>query len=174
MNKIIEIKCKGSRCLPYTELKNFQGDLKELIPDAKEKLKNSILELGWITPIFVWKKDIILDGHGRLIALLELIDDGYTIGDIPVVDIDAKSKKEAAKILLSINSQYQEITDDGLKIFLTDFDLQLEDLGNIELPGIDLSEAFGNFNLEDGIVKEKEVDEDLETENECPKCRYKW
>ena len=112
-NKQIPIRCKGNRYLPFDKLKNFQGSLKEMSEANAGKLKASILKYGWVAPVFVWGGDYILDGHGRLLVLGELLKDGYTIGELPVVDIEAQTKKEAAEILLAINSKYQTITDEG-------------------------------------------------------------
>ncbi len=64
------------------------------------------MKYGWIAPIFIWNKNYILDGHGRLLILEQLLKEGYIINDLPIVDIEAKTKKEAAQILLAINSKY--------------------------------------------------------------------
>lgn len=138
MSKKIEIKCKGNRYLSRNLLKSFQGNLKEISKESAKKLRQSILGYGWIAPIFVWNKDYILDGHGRLLILNELIKEGYSISDLPIVDIEAKTKKEAAQILLAINSKYQNITDDGLYEFMHEMDLKFEDLENFDLPDIDI------------------------------------
>lgn len=138
MSKQIQIKCNGNRYLPYSKLKAFQGNLKEMSKKSAEKLKQSILTHGWITPIFIWNKDYILDGHGRILILSLLLKEGYTIGDLPIVDIEAKTKKEAAQILLAINSKYQTITDDGLYEFMNEMELNFKDLEILELPDIDM------------------------------------
>ena len=35
-------------------------------------------------------------------------------------------------------------------------------------------DSLGNFSGIDEDIKEKEVDENIKTENECPKCGYKY
>jgi len=147
MNKAkqIPIKCKGNRYLPYHKLKDFQGNLKEMSKENYRKLRALILKHGWIAPVFVWNGNEMLDGHGRLKVLGELIKEGYTIGDIPIVDIEAKDKQEAAKILLSINSHFQRITDEGLYEFISGVGLQLTDLEAFQLNDIDLGEFKANF-----------------------------
>ena len=69
MNKEIPIRCKGNRYLKYSELKAFQGNLKEMSKKNYQKLKALILKHGLIAPIFVWNQKEILDGHGRLLVL---------------------------------------------------------------------------------------------------------
>ncbi len=158
-NKQIPVRCKGNRYLPYGKLKTFQGDLKEMSEANAGKLKASILKYGWVAPVFVWGGDYILDGHGRLLVLGELLKDGYTIGDIPIVDIEAQTKKEAAEILLAINSKYQTITDEGLYQFMHDMDLKIEDLAIFELPDIDFKEFEAEFFSEEGEPEEEEIPE---------------
>lgn len=148
MNKkqAIPIRCKGNRYLPFSSLKGFQGMLKELSKKNAEELKLQIKKLGWVAPVFVWDGDKILDGHQRLAILPSLLAEGYTIDKIPIVDIDARSKEEAAKILLSINSRYGIITDEGLYEFMHDMDIDVSDLKGIELPDVDLKNfATGYF-----------------------------
>ena len=151
----IPIKCKGNRNLSYKELKTFQGNLKEMSKSNAEKLKKSILKYGWIAPIFVWNKDYILDGHGRLLILGELFKIGYQIDNLPIVDIEAKTKKEAAEILLAINSKYQNITEEGLYQFVNEMELDLTDIKDFELPDIDMERFemgyFENKGLDDEI-----------------------
>ena len=128
-------------------------------PAEAEKLKASILRYGWVAPVFVWNKNEILDGHGRLLVLGELLKEGYTIGDLPVVDIEARTKKEAAEILLAINSKYQTITDEGLYQFMNEMDLGIEDLAIFELPDIDFKEFESEFFSEGTEAAEEEIPE---------------
>ena len=145
MSKVIAIKCKGSRYISHSELKTFQGNLKEMTKDSARKLRASILNHGWVAPVFIWNGNEILDGHGRLLVLAELLKEGYKIGALPVVDIEAKTKKEAAEILLAINSKYQSVTGEGLYEFMAVMDLSMDDLADIDLPDIDMKEFNNNF-----------------------------
>lgn len=137
-NKEIQIRCHGSRELPYDKLKTFQGNLKEMTKENCRKLKGSILKYGWCAPVFVWGENYILDGHGRLLVLAELLKEGYSIGALPVVDIEADTKKLAGEILLAINSKYQTITDQGLYEFMETMEIGFDELGCFELSDINL------------------------------------
>ena len=82
-----------------SELKAFQGNLKDLPMDEYEKLKNSLLVNGNIAPLFIWQNNI-LDGHQRVYTLLELEKAGVKIPTkIPCVEIQASSNKQAKKTL---------------------------------------------------------------------------
>jgi hypothetical protein len=171
----IPIRCKGNRYLPYNQLKTFQGSLKELTKDNAEKLKRSILKFGWITPVFVWKKNCILDGHGRLLILSTLLNEGYTVDDLPVVDIQAKTKKEAAEILLAINSHYQTITDEGLYEFMHDMNIDFEEFENFELADIDIEGFKGAYFGDFAPVGEEEQGKlDEKSKIKCPNCGHEF
>lgn len=156
MSKVIPIRCKGNRYLSFTEIKAFQGNLKEMSKENFLKLRNLILKHGWIAPVFVWNEDKILDGHGRLLVLGELIKEGYSIDKIPVVDIEAETKKEAAEILLAINSHFQSITDQGLYEFMATMEIDLSELQDFVLPDINL-EKFELSYFKEGLTDDDEV-----------------
>jgi hypothetical protein len=140
--KVIEITCKGQKYVPHETLKEFQGNLKILPPAQQAKLRAELLKYGFSFPVFVWK-DWILDGHQRIDTLKGLIDDGYRVGDIPVVEIEASSRKEAAEKLLLVQSKYGQITDEGLVDFVEKFDLDFESIyKDLDLPDIKDLDAF--------------------------------
>lgn len=138
MTKSISITCKTSELVEIAKLERFQGDLKEITPEAMDKLKASIIKYGFSFPIFVWQTKI-LDGHQRLEAAKQLIKEGYVLksGKLPVVQISADSDQEAAEKLLLINSRYAQMTQAGFDAFVTDFDIDLSDFsGLLEIPEI--------------------------------------
>ena len=179
MDKEIKITCKGSAYVPLDTLQNFQGNLKTLEKSALEKLKRSLLKYGFAFPVFTWGKDI-LDGHQRIFALKELIKSGHTIGNIPIAEIDADSKKEAGEKLLMLNSHYAKMTDDGLYEFLNDCDIDISDLAvDLELPDINLDdfmEGFINTEIPD-FQPGSEDDQGRLDQKEptiCPECGHQW
>lgn len=142
MKKSISITCKTGELIEIAKLERFQGDLKEITPEAMDKLKASIVKYGFSFPIFVWQTKI-LDGHQRLEAAKQLIKDGYMLkgGKLPVVQIEADSDQEAAEKLLLINSRYAQITQAGFDAFVTDFDIDLSGFsGLLEIPEIDFED----------------------------------
>ncbi|MBF0607432.1 MAG: DNA modification methylase [Magnetococcales bacterium] len=160
--KIISICCQGSRYLSHTDMVQFQGNLKTLSESNLKKLKASILKYGWVAPVFIWNDKQIIDGHGRLIALQSLLEEGYTISDLPVVDIQAKTEKQAAEILLSINSQYNTMTNDGLTEFCNQFGLDFNHLSfAYELPTIDYNQVIPD-NVKVNNVGQEDVVPDTE------------
>lgn len=124
-DKII-IKARGHITLPIDRLIEFQGNLKRLSQKNREKLMSSILEKGFIAPIFVWDdagEYRLLDGHQRLKTLLWMREKGWDIPMLPVDIIDAEDEQDAKKKLLAITSQYGEFTTDGYAEFVNDFEV---------------------------------------------------
>ena len=162
-SKKIPVTCKGSKKLPLSDLLGFQGNLKTLHETESQKLRRSILKHGFAFPVFVWGTHI-LDGHQRVFVLRQMIDEGYLVDDIPVVEIKAKDRAEAAEKLLLLNSRFGEITDAGMIEFIEAFDLDLSSLElNLENIKIDEIEGFEEQtqlrDVEDEPVQRKLGDE---------------
>jgi len=124
-DKII-IKARGNQTLPIDRLVEFQGNLKRLTQRNRGKLMTSILEKGFIAPIFVWDdagEYRLLDGHQRLKTLLWMRENGWDIPMIPVDIIEADNEQDAKKKLLAITSQYGEFDLDGFIEFTSDIEI---------------------------------------------------
>ena len=125
-NKII-VKARGNQTLPIDRHMEFQGNLKRLTQKNREKLMASILEKGFIAPIFVWDdagEYRLLDGHQRLKTLLWMREKGWDIPMLPVDIIEADDEQDAKKKLLAISSQYGEFTTDGYAEFTNDIEIE--------------------------------------------------
>ena len=66
----------------------FQGELKTLSKEAYQKLRKEIVDLGFVSPVHVWKgedgKPRILDGHQKLDKFgFSFIIRAHGIGDLP-------------------------------------------------------------------------------------------
>lgn len=177
---MIEIKCSGKDFLSLNELKDFQGSLKTLSDANYKKLKKQIEEHGFCVPFFVWqdgKSNYILDGHQREKVLRRMGKDGIEIPDkFPVVFVEAKNRNDAANKLLAINSQYGEISSEGLYDFMNDFDINFDSINNFEFPTIDMDSLFNMFdeNIPD-FQEENKIDRlDKLKEIICPECGCKF
>ena len=154
-NKII-VKARGNQTLPIDRLLEFQGNLKRLTQKNREKLMASILEKGFIAPIFVWDdagEYRLLDGHQRLKTLLWMRERGWDIPMLPVDIIEADNEQDAKEKLLLIASQYGDFTTDGYKEFAEGLDLYTESVrlsdGTFELPKSEDEETKGDDNAPD-------------------------
>lgn len=122
----IKITCKAADIIDIDSLFKFQGGLKKLSFQNKNKLMISICKNGFTAPFFVWlSKDIfnLMDGTQRLETLLYMRELGWEIPELPIVYIEADNAKDAKAKLLAITSQYGEFDEDILK----DWFLELDD-----------------------------------------------
>ena len=121
--------------VPKEELKTYANNEKVHTPEQIEGIKNSIKKFGFNDPIAVWKENEIIEGHGRLLAALELDD----IKEVPIIRLDNLTDKERKayiiahnKLTLSTNFD-NEILGEELKTILDDFDMTDFGFGEFEL-----------------------------------------
>lgn len=129
--KTIKITCDSKTKLSVNDLTEFQGDLKYREKLDIERVQKSILKYGFSFPFFVWKQDkrnYILDGHGRKLALKKLWAEGYEIPPLPVVYINAENEQDAKEKLLRINSRFGDITSESLSDFAEGLEMDFNDV----------------------------------------------
>jgi len=186
LGKTVEIKCEGAGLVELDSLTDFQGKLKTLSDESYERLKQSILSLGFSFPIAAWKnqnKTFILDAHQRVNTLRKMREDGYLIPKLPVVWVQAKSRQDAAKKLLAATSQYGEITYGGLHEFMVDFKIDIPVLASLfQFPEIDMPRLVLDYFQEEKEVsfKARPGSKDMNEQklnsfdHQCPKCGFKY
>src|SRR5574344_470949 len=130
----------------------------QLKPGDKEfeKLKNSILEFGYVEPI-IWNKKTgnIVGGHQRLEAMKHL---GETEVDCVVIDINEKKEKALNIALNKISGEW----DTGK---LTGLLKELDGDGLSALTGFDMKELDDLFSGSVYDVKEDDFDTEQEVEH---------
>lgn len=119
----MKIKVHNPNDLPlidYRNLKDFQGDLKDLTDEGYSKLLKSLKQHGFFVPFYVWYHDgnmYNLDGHQRVRTLKKAKCTPYKL---PHIKIEAESIEEAKQKLLVISSQYGTMTQEGFDEFTFD------------------------------------------------------
>lgn len=117
--------------LDICELTAYKNNAKLHPREQIEQIKESILENGFNDPIAVWGKDnVIVEGHGRYIALQEL---GYE--QVPCIRLDHMTDEQRRAYTLTHNKLTMN----------TDFDeellaLELEELQELEVDVIGFDE----------------------------------
>lgn len=149
------------------EIKLYENNAK-LHPEWQvEQIKNSIIEFGFNDPIAIDENNVIIEGHGRYLALKEL---NYTEVEIIKLDHLTENKKNAyilAHNKLTLNTAFDtDILKYELnKLRTEDFDLRLTGFENYEIEKLlsedeaDMSDFFTDEN--------KEANTKLKT---CPHC----
>lgn len=159
---------------PITELVPFARNSRVHTPAQVSQLAASIVEFGWTIPVLIDERGNIIAGHGRILAAHQL---GIT--DIPCLTATGWSEAKRRAYVIADNRLTDISTFNHEMLALELQDLQALDY-DLSLTGFDGEELLrllaGN---EDGQQSEapdefKEIDEDIDTDHECPKCGYRW
>lgn len=154
--EIVKIKIKD--IIPY------EGNVKLHPQEQVEQIKNSIIEFGNNDPIAVDEKNVIIEGHGRYMALKEL---GYEEAECIVLEGMTENQKNAYRLVHNKLTMNTDFDLEGLELELAkieDFDMEQFDLG------IKDDEIVFNGEIPDlGEIKDKQ-----EKEVECPHCGEKF
>lgn len=136
--------------VPIGELKTYENNAKIHTAEQIEQIKKSIQEFGMNDPIAVWKDNVIIEGHGRFIALNELGAE-----KVPIIRLDhlTDSQRKAYIIAhnkLTLNTTFDSvILGDELKLIMDDFDMTDFGFGEFELTM--LTEDFKPEQFDDDI-----------------------
>lgn len=155
--------------LDYRNLLELQGNLKSLSDADAERLRvnlfgngKDIAPNGFIVPFFVWfepktNKPYIVDGHQRL-RVLKLADaQPY---ELPYIEIQAATKKEAKQKVLLISSQYGKVSREGFEEFSLDL--------NLDISWLDSTTTFASFAMPE-LADEEFSDSEFSEEEYLPK-----
>jgi len=119
---MINILCKAKDSIKLLDISPFQGNLKKRDGTDISELTKSLVSDGLVMPFVIWRhdnKNSLLDGHGRLEALLLLSVEQPDIlkQEFPCLFVQAQTEAEARKALLQISSQYGKMTKKGVLEF---------------------------------------------------------
>lgn len=124
--------------IPIEDLKPYENNAKIHTQEQIEQIKQSIQEFGMNDPIAIWKDNIIIEGHGRLLACQEL---GFK--ELPIIRLDDLTDDERKAYTLIHNKLTMN----------TDFDI---DILNDELENIEIDMSQFGFDL--GTFEDEETD----------------
>jgi len=178
----ITLNNKGFHMKSQVKLLPHPDNPRIITDDQKEKLGKSMHEFGDLSGIVLNKKDgYLIAGHQRIQSLIDRYGD-YTVEiteksgkeqrgfvepehiAIRIVSWD-QDKAKAARIAANAHGgdwDFEKLNEQLLELHQKEFDI---DLTGFDVPEIRL------FNAGHG---EKEIDENIDTENECPECGYRW
>ena len=144
--------------LSKEELKPYAGNAKIHTAEQVEQIKESIREFGFNDPIAIWHDNEIIEGHGRLLAVMEMED----FDKVPVIRLDNLSDEERRAYMLAHNKLTMNT---GF-----DFATLADELDRIQ---IDMS-RFGfeesNFEGIDDLFTDAPETEKEPKKIQCPHC----
>ena len=176
--------------MKFSDLLPNPKNPREISDQKLEMLKKSMIEFGSLDGIIYNNRTKKLVGahqrrkiypHAELMitqkydvpTITGTLAEGYAMFDgerfpYRIVDWD-ESKEKAANLAANkgagdwdvslLSTQFEELKTDGYNLDLTMFDA---------------SERTTFETISEVEIKEKEMDENLHTEKECPSCGYKW
>jgi ParB-like chromosome segregation protein Spo0J len=132
------------------------------------QIEASIKEFGWTIPILLDERGEIIAGHGRVMAAKNL---GIT--EVPCMVAVGWSEAQIRAYRIADNQLGNNSSWDNS---LLKFEVgELRDFGfNTDILGLDSATLDSFFSSPDAPGSFKAVDENLETEHECPRCHYVW
>lgn len=129
--------------LPIGDIKPYENNAKIHTPEQIEQIKTSIEQFGMNDPIGIWSKDnIIVEGHGRLLACQEL---GYK--EVPVIRLDELTDEQRKAYTLihnqtTLNSDFDYNILDSELAKIENIDMQLYEFEDIEVSEDDYDTEF--------------------------------
>lgn len=132
-----------------------------------ERLATIVKYQGFRSPLIVSNRSgLLISGHGRIEVAKKL-----GMKTVPVIYQDFENEDQEYAALVSENAiaSWAELDLSGINTDIgdlgPDFDISLLGLKDF------LVEPFDREEME---IKEKELDENIPTDKECPSCGYKW
>ena len=136
------------------------------------QIAGSIREFGFTNPVLIDAKNGIIAGHGRVMAAQKL-----GLKDVPCIRLDhlTETQRKAYIIAdnkLALNSGWDE---EMLGLELADLREMDFDLGLIGFDADEIEKALNPQEPKSESPDEfPEVDENIDTDHQCPKCGYQW
>ncbi len=133
MKQVVRVTCSSTDLIDPKKLTPFQGELKWLEDKQYEKLKTSLLNHGFVFPVFGWKharKNYVIDAHQRLLALTKMQSEGIALegNKVPIVWVEADNEVDARKLILLAVSQYGRYDYDSMYKFMSESGISFADV----------------------------------------------
>lgn len=125
--------------MPIERLKPYANNAKIHTPEQIEQIKKSITDFGMNDPIAVWGSDnIIVEGHGRLMACKEL-----GLKTVPVIRLDGLTddQRKAYTIVHNQTTMNTGFDIDILNDELENIEIDMSDFGFEEPESVDIEDS---------------------------------
>ena len=150
--------------IPIEDIKPYEKNAKIHTEEQIEQIKKSIKEFGMNDPIGIWRDNIIIEGHGRLMACKEL-----GMEEVPVIRLDDLTDEQRRAYTLVHN---QTTMNTGFNMVILDEELDNIDIDMSELGFPDSEEV----NLDDFFTEAEESKKEEKEANTitCPYCHKQF
>jgi ParB-like chromosome segregation protein Spo0J len=151
--------------IPISDIVPYEGNPRKN-DKAVDVVMKSIKNYGFLVPVILDDKNCIIAGHTRVKAAIKL-----GMSEVPCVYAEGLTEAQikAFRIMDNKSSEYAD----------WNFELLLNELDELKKMNFDQDlTGFMDTDIEnikkylDGQIKE--IDENIQTDNKCPKCGYVW
>ena len=134
--------------LKTSDLVPYERNAREHHDEDVDMIVNSIKQFGFNDPIGVWKDNIVVEGHGRLLAAKKL-----GMKTVPCVRLDHLTDEERRAYALAHNKTAEN------SMWNLDFlDLELDNIFNIDMTSFGFEQPDNDTVIEDNYEPELPVD----------------
>ena len=132
--------------LPIKALKPYEKNTRKHQKKDVDNIAKSIEKFGMLDPIGIWKGNIIVEGHGRMLACKQL---GMT--DVPCVRLDHLTDEQRREYAIAHNATAE----------LSEWDLDIlpDELAELDLSDFDFDFGIDDKEEETEIVEDDDLDE---------------
>lgn len=180
---VVRITCSSTDLIDPKKLTPFQGELKWLEDAQYKKLKTSLLNHGFVFPVFGWKhrrKNYTIDAHQRLLALTKMRSEGIELegNKVPIVWVEADNEVDARKLILLAVSQYGRYDYESMYKFMSEGGVGFDDVKReMDFPTFNM----GTFEVgwwkdiePEAATKGEQSDITTKKATICPQCGHEF
>lgn len=138
-------------------LKPYANNAKVHSAEQIEQIKNSIRQFSFNDPIAVWHDNVIIEGHGRLLAVMEMDE----IDTVPIIRLDGLTDEQRRAYALAHNKLTMS----------SPFNIDLLNMELNELADFDIDMSEFGFDLDEEDDEPIEVQEDDVPEKAESRCK---
>ena len=138
-------------------LKPYANNAKVHSDEQIEQIKNSIRKFSFNDPIAVWHDNVIIEGHGRLLAVMEMDE----IDTVPIIRLDGLTDEQRRAYALAHNQLTMS----------SPFNIDLLNMELNELADFDIDMSDFGFDLDEEDDEPIEVQEDDVPEKAESRCK---
>lgn len=155
--------------VPKEDLKPYANNAKLHPVEQVEQIEESIRRYDFNDPIAVWGENEVVEGHGRLLAAMEMDD----ITELPIIRLDHLSEEKRREYAL-VHNKLTMNTDFDYDILSEELgaiiDFDMSDFGFI-INDFDPVDFFGDAETENpGTRSGMETEKTGKTKVQCPHC----
>lgn len=156
--------------VPVADVIPYARNSRDHSAEQVDRLAASMKEFGWTNPIIIDEENVLIAGHGRIMAAQKL---GWT--DAPAMRATGwtEEKKKAYRIADNKLALLAEWDEEMLELEIAELQKMDYDLDLTGFSDQEITDLLTPAELEPPDDFD-EHDENIETQHECPRCSFRF